>query len=532
MPFRRPLLLALAIALVLAGCSKGTGRPGAPAAERKADAPVQGGTLRLGVSGVTSLDPVLANPAHPDQMLVIDLVFDGLTSLDRASGEVKPDLASSWSVSADGLLWHVEIDPAARFSNGRPVGATDVVWSLERLAAKGAASIAGSQLAVIDGFDEFVVAKTAPHLAGLTVLSEHSLDVRLRTPFAALPELLASPVLAVVAPESIDATTGRLASVPVGSGPWVVTVHESTTIELSRASATEGHLDGIEVKVYPNRAEAQSGFGRGEVDLAVAPDGVVPGPSIALVTTGSNTGLEYAMNTASGPLAKLELRRAVVKAVDRASLVPALLGASASPLAALVPAEVSGSRVEACTAACAADLDGAKALLAAAYPDGRVPVVHVDFPTDAAGTEAKLAGALVDALKAVGIPAEPRAHNTQDFVSFATKGALDLFRYGIVGAFPSPDAYLASVFASNGADNVTGLRDPEVDAALVSARSTVEATARAAAYAKVEARVLALAAVLPIAQYRTALVASPVVRGVTVGADGTIDATVIWLKQG
>jgi ABC-type oligopeptide transport system substrate-binding subunit len=52
-----------------------------------------GGTLRVGVTGVDSLDPARANAASPSSMLVADLLFDGLTGYDATKGTVVGVLA-------------------------------------------------------------------------------------------------------------------------------------------------------------------------------------------------------------------------------------------------------------------------------------------------------------------------------------------------------------------------------------------------------------------------------------------------------
>ncbi|MCC6987245.1 MAG: hypothetical protein IT309_12495, partial [Anaerolineales bacterium] len=62
------------------------------------------------------------------------LVFSGLVSLDT-NLNIRPDLAETWEVSADGTVYTFHIHPNAKFHDGRDVTAQDVVFSWERAAS-------------------------------------------------------------------------------------------------------------------------------------------------------------------------------------------------------------------------------------------------------------------------------------------------------------------------------------------------------------------------------------------------------------
>jgi peptide/nickel transport system substrate-binding protein len=95
--------------------------------------------------------------ATPKDTLVVAMAFDDIISLDPAeafeisAGELMgngydrllrydvndpskllPDLATKWSVSADGKTYSFELKPGVKFASGNPLGAEDVVFSLQR----------------------------------------------------------------------------------------------------------------------------------------------------------------------------------------------------------------------------------------------------------------------------------------------------------------------------------------------------------------------------------------------------------------
>ncbi len=76
------------------------------------------------------LDP--AEATDPAARTVTRLLFDGLVTLDK---NLKPELwgADRVDVSPDGLTYTFHLRPGQRFSDGRPVQASDYAWSLERL---------------------------------------------------------------------------------------------------------------------------------------------------------------------------------------------------------------------------------------------------------------------------------------------------------------------------------------------------------------------------------------------------------------
>jgi microcin C transport system substrate-binding protein len=66
-----------------------------------------------------------------------DVVYEGLLTVHPTTLEFIPGLASHWQVSEDKLTYRYRIDPNARFSDGQPVTAEDVVVSWAFVMDKG-----------------------------------------------------------------------------------------------------------------------------------------------------------------------------------------------------------------------------------------------------------------------------------------------------------------------------------------------------------------------------------------------------------
>ena len=79
-----------------------------------------------------TIDPAKIND-YTEYMAAVNL-YDGLTTVD-AAGAVVPQLANRWEVSEDNLTYTFHLTPGATFTDGSPVEASDVVYSLKRLLA-------------------------------------------------------------------------------------------------------------------------------------------------------------------------------------------------------------------------------------------------------------------------------------------------------------------------------------------------------------------------------------------------------------
>jgi ABC-type transport system substrate-binding protein len=125
-------------------------------------------------------------------------------------------------------------------------------------------------------------------------------------------------------------------------------------------------------------------------------------------------------------------------------------------------------------------------------------------------------------------PKEPGGDPGQ-YDLFAVSGQQQLFRLGVIGMYASPDAYLVPLFLTGSRDNATAFTSASIDQLLVSARATADATARQALYQQAEQQTMALAPIVPIAQFRTKAVVASRVRDLVLTVNGTFAGDKVWL---
>ncbi|MGE3620934.1 MAG: ABC transporter substrate-binding protein, partial [Acidimicrobiia bacterium] len=412
MPGRRArAVVGVLVAGILAACSGGAGEGGEDEDEGEV---APSGVLRLAVAGEIGLDPAGANPADPAALIVADLLYDGLTAVDDR-GEVVPALAESWTTEAGSTAWTFRLSSAARTAGGEPVDAAMVVRSLSHAASGGDASLVAARLEPVVGYRD-VVEGRSDTLAGVTAVDAGTVRIALTGPMATLPWLLSSPLLGVRDPQAaaddLAAVTGRF-----------VARRERGVLRLEPREGVGAAVEGIELRSFGSVEAAFRALVEGDADWALRPadeadealpEGLVDrsAPFQAVVFLGANASVP---SLASG-----ELRRAVALSLDREALVEAAFPGAAEPLATLVPAGGIGHRATACGDLCRSDRAAARTLVAAAFPAGGPPVLHLDV--DDTPAQRRLADEVAHLLGDVGLTVEVRARPSADYEAALAAG--------------------------------------------------------------------------------------------------------------
>lgn len=527
------VLIAGGLALSAVACNDDDGSSPPESTTTTAAEPAQPAqVLKLGVVSPFEYDPARVVLTEYGQMIGLDFLYDALVSVDPASGEPAPAIASDWE-SADGFTtWTFTIRDDAQFSDGSPVVAGDVKFSLERLAALGTDSLAGVRLDVIKGYDEFVDGDEA-EIGGLTVEDDATLVITTTEAYAPLPELLASPVFGIVPQALVEDSADFFAS-PVGSGPLMLADADATSAAVAERpdaaddlalfvpveSAAVG-VDAIELVHFDDRATSYQAFTEDAIDWTLVPPAEAEAASETYgdgAFTPFDAEFFYGINVGNPKYASHDFREAIIRAIDREAIVEEFFP-SGIGLNGTVVEGVPGFAEDPCGEVCAYDPEAAEALVGEAFPDADVPTVNLDFYEG--DTERGVAEAIAADLDAVGITSELRSHEVGDYETFVTSGDQEVFLFGWVGIAPTADSYVAPLFLTGSEDNVFSFSSEAIDAGIAAARAFETREERAEAYAAVESSIMAEAPVVPLVQVRTLAVVSDRVTGWLPQLDGT-----------
>jgi peptide/nickel transport system substrate-binding protein len=181
----------------------------------------------------------------------------------------KPQMAESWSKSADGLTWSFKLRSGLKFHDGSPVTAKDVVPSLKRWGVK----IIGAQIMF-------------SRIADIVATGNDTFEIRFKEAFGPVLEVLSNSGNAAFIMREKEATTDPNTAITenIGSGPftfvkeeWVPgskVVYKKNAAYVPRAEAPDGYGGGKVVKVdrlewmyIPDPATGVQALGAGEVDV-------------------------------------------------------------------------------------------------------------------------------------------------------------------------------------------------------------------------------------------------------------------------
>ena len=418
------------------------------------------------------------------------LIFDALVKKD-AQSNLQPWLATSWE-QPDALTWVFHLRDGVRFQDGRPLGAEDVVWTIESL-------IDGTLLSAKGG--NFAAVERAEARDRLTVV------VHLKRPDPGLLFNMSDGLFGVV-PKGAGREFGLK---PVGSGPFrFVSAVQDKEVILERnagywarvPAAPEGGrlIERLRFAVTPDDVTRALELKKGSGDLesnAITLDMVHAlrdAPNLRTETGPSSVVVYMNFNVEDPGLKDRRVRQAIACAMDRQAIVDALWRGKARLASSLLPPGGWARAADAELAQYPHDVGRAERLLdAAGFPAGRDGVrLKVTLKTSTDETTRLLAAILQQQLRAVGIALEVRSAEFGTFYSDITKGAFQMYALRWIGVNEDPDifryAYGSESFPPKGA-NRGRYANPRVDALLQAAAGTTGATdtaARRAEYVEVQ----------------------------------------------
>lgn len=167
--------------------------------------PQDGGIYSEGLVGtVKSINPIL--PDSDASSDVSRLIFSSLMRLN-ADGQIEGDLAQSWQVSADGRTYSFHLQPGAKWQDGAPLTAKDVLFTLKLIQNPDTRSPLASSWQGVSA----------------QAVNDSTINFILPNPFAPFIYSVNFGILPKHLLEGVDPATLRVTAFnqqPVGSGPF------------------------------------------------------------------------------------------------------------------------------------------------------------------------------------------------------------------------------------------------------------------------------------------------------------------------
>ncbi|MBB4000463.1 ABC transporter substrate-binding protein [Aureimonas pseudogalii] len=257
-------------------------------------------------------------------------VFDGLT-YRGPDLKLVPGLAESWEVLDEGKRIRFKLREGVTFHNGEPFNAAAVKFTFERLLGEqGSKGPQRSNYTAIDTVE---------------IIDDHTVDMKLKSPDPVLLTKLAGYGAMIVPPKYIaEQGEDHFNTNPVGTGPFkFVSYAPKVDIKLAANPDYWGgapKLSELEYRFIAEPSTAVAELQAGRVDIVLPPTipvGMVEiirgDANLELVSVPGPTVTALRFNTRDGVTKDAKVRKALIMAVDRTTIVQQILAGQASEIA-------------------------------------------------------------------------------------------------------------------------------------------------------------------------------------------------------
>lgn len=465
--------IAVASALLLAGCATGTSTPDNAGTDTGEE--IDAITVALPGS-LSSL--YVGDESGILNYYIASITQEGLVSLN-AEGTLQPGLAQSWT-QPDDVTYVYELREDARFQDGTPVTADDVVFSLEQ--ARDETSSPGLSY-YLSGVES--VEKTG----------EHEVTITLAQPDSSFAANMSTAGAAFITSkefwESADGEVGTSSNLLMGSGPYRVTEFvPDSHVNFERVDTWWGELptvESINVQFIPDEGTRLLAAQSGDVDVAFN----VPLAQAAQWESLDNMRVDYVndlsyvgmyFNLALAPFDDPKVREAFAHSVDRGTVVDNLLRGHGEVATTIATPESLGSVYSAEEARSILgavpqyefNLESARdALAASSRPDGFETDMLFPSTGPQLGTAAQ---SLAENLSQIGITLNVREVPIEEWL--ASLDANSSYGVGLMWYFSTLGDPVEVPSYMLGADNISNYDNPEIQSLLARAGAETDPAAR------------------------------------------------------
>jgi len=458
--------------VLLAACGSPTNSPGHNPTAASPDKQI----LRIPVEGgdFDSLDPALTFAGLGDPY---NIMYSGLLALND-DGSVSKQLATSYQVSPDGLTYTFTIRTGLKFSDGTPLDANDIAYSLNRVLLPATKSPVSGYLNLLKDFDKITTGKI-PTLIGdsIIVKDPQTISLVISKRAAYFLEALTYSTGDVVERKLVDkygATWIDHLAEGGCSGPFKALSYGHTTALILVPNPNYfGFRPKIQKIVYTIASDRDSNykaFQAGQYDLAPIPPALEniasTKPGYQLVPALASRFIE--MNYLVKPLDNIHIRQAFDLAINKDLIIGRIIGTKiVTPSNHIIPNGIPGYNPRLMGPGGVVGTSGDQAKAKQLFQQGlqEENLTTASFPSITleyniayqAGVNtinaivAEWKSVLGVTIKTVGV--QPTQLNQDEFNTIGKTGPLQMW-YGVWGAdYPDPQDWLSNFFANGGQDN-------------------------------------------------------------------------------
>ena len=388
-------------------------------------------------------------------------VFDRLVEMENnADGEVEilPSLAQSWEISDDRRSYTFHLRPGVTFSNGSPLTASDVGYTLVRLLTHPESC----NQDIAEGILGAVALERgeAETLEGFKPLNELDFVITLEEPFEAFLACLTMPGASILDQETTEAAGddfGMDAEHTIGTGPFLLsewTRGEGMTFVANQDCWSGAPAcEGVELLFLKEAEAVKLMFDEGKLDILDLDDlsgaaefyfhGDIYQDRLQQVQQIGTTYI--ALNENVEPLNDVRVRKALQMALDREVLLDAVYSGRGKVENGIFPHGLNGFNPD--LPDIPYDPEQAKELLReAGYEDGfELTISMRNTSTPLYVTLSELAAGMWEK---IGVKAQVSVLSESDFMKARKAGELACYAATWIADYNDPDNFIYTFFGS------------------------------------------------------------------------------------
>jgi peptide/nickel transport system substrate-binding protein len=420
------------------------------------------------------------------------MLFEEFVEIDTQSLKPAPNIARDWQVSDDGTQYTFTLRDDVKFSDGQPLTANDVSFTLHGILKKQVASVHAPRFNGIQGAQSYTNGE-AQTISGIQVVDDHTLKITLDKPNAAfLSNLRWVRPLPKHLLDGKDLTNDPFFQNPVGAGPFVFkswanggdfvadrnpnywdpgkpyldgfvhrVIADSQTLVLALQTA---QIEGSE---YALPTQADQLKAAGNLVVLVKPQGV------------DTNGWSFGEKT-NPALKDPRVRRAIAMALDTTRFSTDFLLGLGKPSRSPVPPGTWA--YDDTLQPIPFDPAQARQLLS----DAGASNLKVRLTTNAGNHfREDWVTFTQQSLSEIGVTVQPDVKEFTQVVKEGTDGTFEMICPTFAGVLVDPDE-LYLPFYSTSSRNVTGYSNPEMDRLLDEGRQTVDLDKRKQIYSQIQ----------------------------------------------
>jgi peptide/nickel transport system substrate-binding protein len=426
------------------------------------------------------------------------ILFKPLVEFDETMKHV-PMLADSIETQ-DNQTFTIKLNVNAKWTDGKPVTADDVIFTLDLISNPKVAATVASNFNILEGLDGNGKNISGASILGVKKIDDHTLAFKTKNPIdlALFKEgigtklkTMPAHVLKEIDPEKLYQSP-FMQNPTVTDGPFKLVAYQKG--QYVQFAANKDYfkgppkLDELYFKIMPG-ANITAQLQSGEIDMNDANLGMIPFEDTDKVKAMSNvaadtSGIQSAIQTLMinvNTVQDVKVRQAISTAINRKMIIEDLLKGDGEGVE--VPYLSSSPYVnKSILPLNAYDADKAKQLLQEAGWDAN-RTLNFNVPTGNKVRE-QVADIIADNLKSIGMKVQIQKYDFVTSMSKAKKGEYDIYIIGLTVYPATPD--ISHILKTGAPLNLAGYSNKEMDDLLIAGKSAVDPVMSKEIYNKIQ----------------------------------------------